>query len=106
MRMSDFFSALTSRGKSTQLVTLTLALLTCCQPTGDYLLSGLLGVTEGEGHFRLDVGRSPLPICKIIQQINKDVVVLQQRYMTVAVAECHIGPNRADVCMDLARETW
>lgn len=88
------------------MVTLRLALLTRYQPTGDYLHSGLLGVAEGEGHFRLDVGRSPLPICKVIQQVNKHVVVLQQRYLTVAVVEGHIGPNWADVCVDLARVTW
>lgn len=82
---------------------LSSAPLICCQPIGDYLHSGLLGVTEGEGNFGLDVGCSPFPICKVVQQVDQHVVALQQCHTTVTVAEGHIGPNRADVGMDLAR---
>lgn len=94
---------MTFGGKSTQPATPSSAFLICRQPTGDYLHSALLGVAEGEGHFGPDVGRSPLPICKVVQQVDQHVVVLQQRHATVAVAEGHVGPNGADVGVDLAR---
>lgn len=71
-----------------------------------YQLSDLLGVAEGEGDFRLDVGCHFPPGCYIIEQVDQHVVVLQQCDATVAVVKGHVGLDGADICVYLAWVTW
>lgn len=70
-----------------------------------YQLSLLFGVFEGERDFGFDVGRSPLPRHCVDQQVDQHVVVLQKRDATVSMVEGHIGPDGADVGVDLTRVT-
>lgn len=72
----------------------------------NYHLSDLLGVAEGEGDFGFDVGRSPLPCSPVDQQVDQHVIVLQQCHAAVPVVERHVGPDWADVGVDLTRVTW
>lgn len=73
--------------------------------TVSYQLSLLFGVAEGEGDFGFDVGRSPLSGHHVDQQVDQYVVVLQQRDAAVPVVEGHVGPDGADVGVDLTRVT-
>lgn len=70
-----------------------------------YQLSLLFGVFEGERDFGFDVGRSPLPRHRVDQQVDQHVVVLQKRDAAVSIVEGHVGPDGADVGVDLARVT-
>ena len=71
-----------------------------------YQLSCLFCVAEGERDFGLDVCRSLLSCCHVDQQVDQHMVILQERHSTVPVAEGHVGPNGADVGVDLSRVTW
>lgn len=67
------------------------------------LLPGLSGVAEGGRDLGSNVGGPSLLSDNVPQQVDENLVVLQQRHRAVPALESQVGPQRADVDVNLTR---